>query len=121
MSNPIRVTRCGECPMFEPYRCKRLNITMYEFDTPCDWAATREALGGTTMLTMENKRDIARRLYDEASLLPEAQVTRWHCRECYLDGLWMGLMAGGMSMKEFALLEEEICELLDGLIEGKWE
>lgn len=34
------VTGCGNCPVFDRGRCLRLNMTMYELDPPCDWAAT---------------------------------------------------------------------------------
>ena len=38
----IDVTHCGNCPVFELDRCKRLNMTMYENDPPCDWATLGE-------------------------------------------------------------------------------
>lgn len=66
---------------------------------------------------MECKRDIARRLYDIGSTLPQERITRGYCQESYLDGLWLGLMLGGMRMREWEALEEEIYDLLDGLIE----
>lgn len=68
------------------------------------------------MLDIEDKRDIARRLYDEGTT-PGHE----HCQEAYLDGLWFGLMRGGMDMYEFSQLQEELWEMVDGLIEGEWE
>ena len=67
-------------------------------------------------LSTDDKRDIARRLYDEGT-------TPGHeCgQECYLDGLWFGLTSGGMTIAEFDALEEELMDMLDGLIEGEWE
>ena len=64
----------------------------------------------------ELKLDIARRLYDEGS-------TPGHgCgQECYLDGLWMGLMLGGMRMAEYEQLEEELRDLMDKIVEGEVE
>lgn len=71
-------------------------------------------------LGIEDKKDIARRLYDESSL-PDSRVSAFHCRECYLDGLWMGLTRNGMKPEEFLELEEELADMVDGLIEGEWE
>lgn len=36
----IIVTRCGNCPAFEPGVCKRLGMAMHASEPPCDWAAT---------------------------------------------------------------------------------
>ena len=67
-------------------------------------------------LDRETKLDIARRLYDEGT-----RPGHEHCQEAYLDGLWMGLMRGGMKMEEFVALEEEVRDLLDKIIEGELE
>lgn len=40
----INVTRCGDCPVFEADRCKRLDMKMHGSEPPCDWAATGELL-----------------------------------------------------------------------------
>ena len=72
------------------------------------------------MLSTEDKRDIARRLYDELAT-PDENVASHHCKECYLDGLWMGLTRNGMKPTEFKSLEEELMDLVDGLVEGSWE
>lgn len=67
-------------------------------------------------LNIEDKKDVARRLYDEG-------ITPGHeqCQEAYLDGLWFGLMRAGMGMEEFEALEDELKDMVDGLIEGEWE
>ena len=67
------------------------------------------------MLSLEDKKDVARRLYDEG-------ITPGHeCgQECFMDGLWFGLMCAGMEMEQFAELQHEVYMLLDGLVEGEW-
>ena len=71
-------------------------------------------------IDIEDKRDIARRLYDEVTT-PDERATSHHCSECYLDGLWMGLTRSGWAVDEFKALEDELKDMLDGLIEGEWE
>ena len=41
-SERVHVAKCGECPVFTPFRCNRLNMTMYEGDPACDWATLGE-------------------------------------------------------------------------------
>lgn len=77
--------------------------------------------GKITVLGAEDKRDIARRLYDIGSRLPEERITRGYCQESYLDGLWMAFMACGYNLEEFMELQDELYGLLDGLIDGDWE
>ena len=68
------------------------------------------------MLSTEDKRDVARRLYDEGTT-PGRECGQ----ACFLDGLWFGLMRAGMDFEEWTKLEDELWGLVDGLIEGSWE
>ena len=58
MSERIEVTRCGNCPKYRPFRCKRLNMTMYESDPPCNWAMKQKnpAMSGVSFSRLTPSR-----------------------------------------------------------------